>query len=148
MNTDEIGRLQNTLEGAFPNAKLSPSKVFDAWTHSKHLLEFPNKRRADLARHCIDNLKEFPTLHQIEAAARTLMKRDAPKIDNCLICDDTGWIHYEPTDKYHRDGSPLSEGDPYTARRVKLVAGKELTFEFQGQPIEYSQPKPCPACNH
>ena len=148
MNSDEIGRLQNTLEGAFPNAKLSPTKVFDAWSHSKWLVEFPNQRRADLARHCIDNLKDFPTLQQLEAAARTLMRRDAPKIDSCLICDDTLWIHYEPTGRTHSDGSPMSDGDPFTAKRVKVVAGKETTLQYGGLPIEYAFPKPCPACNH
>lgn len=148
MNSDEIGRLQNTLEGAYPTAKLSPTKVFDAWSHSKWLVEFPNQRRADLARYCIDNLKDFPTLQQLEAAARTLMRRDAPKIDACLICDDTLWIHYEPTGSTHSDGSPMSQGDPFTAPRVKVVAGKKTTLQYGGLPVEYAFPQPCPACNH
>ena len=148
MNADEIGKLQTYLEGAFPTAKLSPTKVFDAWSHSKWLVEFPNQRRADLARYCIDNLKDFPTLQQLEAAARTLMRRDMPKIDSCLLCDDTSWIHYEPTDKAHSDGARMSAGDPFTGRRIRLVAGKETTLEYRGLPIEYAFPKPCPACSH
>ena len=149
MNSDEIGRLQNTLEGAFPNAKLSPTKVFDAWSHSKWLVEFPNQRRADLARHCIDNLKDFPTLQQLEAAARTLMRRDAPKIDSCLMCDDTGLIHYTYRDgTKHSDGSLMFDGDPLHNPAVRIVKDKEITLEYQGRPVMYASPVPCPACNH
>lgn len=148
VNSDEISRLQTYLEGAFPNAKLSPTKVFDAWSHSKHLVDFPNQRRSDLARYCVDNMKDFPTLQQIEAAARILMRREAKPIDSCLICDGTLWIHYEPTDHTHRDGSQAFDGDPLTARRVQLVAGKDITFEYGGLPVEYATPRPCPACNH
>jgi hypothetical protein len=148
MSPDEIGRMQSTLEGAFPNSKLSPTKVFDAWCLSKTLIEYPPQRRADLTRYVIDNCKEFPTLQQIESAARVIMRRDAPKIDRCLICDDTLWIHYEPTDKVHRDGSLSFDGDPFTSRHVKLVAGKPLEYAYQGIPIEYATPRPCPACNH
>lgn len=148
MNSGEIGRLQNTLEGAFPNAKLSPTKVFDAWTHSKWLIEFPAQRRADLARYCIDNLRDFPTLQQLEAAARTLMRRETKPIDSCLICDGTLWIHYQPTGGLHADGSPMSAGDPFTTQRVRVVAGKDTTLQYGGLPIEYATPQPCPACNH
>lgn len=148
MNSDEISRLQTYLEGAFPNAKLSPTKVFDAWSHSKWLVDFPNQRRSDLARYCVDNMKDFPTLQQIEAAARTLIRREMAPKQTCLICDDTLWIHYEPTGRTHSDGSPMSEGDPFTSRRVKVVAGKDITFEYGGLPIEYATPRPCPACNH
>lgn len=152
MNSDEIGRMQGTLEGAFPNSKLSPSKVFDAWCLSKVLLEFPNQRRGDLTRHVIDNSKEFPTLAQLETAARAIMRREQPRHQTCLICDDTLWVHYEPTDKAfggtHPDGSIKWHGDPFTQRHVKVVAGKEITFSYQGMPIEYAAPRPCPACNH
>lgn len=148
MNADEIGRLQNTLEGAFPTAKLSPTKVFEAWSHSKYLVEFPNQRRADLARYCIDKLRDFPTLQQLEAAARTIMHREQTKSDTCLMCDGTFWIHYEPTGRTHSDGSPMCAGDPFTTRRVKIVAGKETCLEYGGLPVEYATPQPCPACNH
>ena len=148
MTPDDIGKLQNYLEGAFPTSKLSPSKVFDAWTKSKWLVDFPNQRRADLARHLVDNCKEFPTLQQLESAARTILRRELPKIDSCLICDDTLWIHYEPTDRVNHDGSRVFDGDPFTHPRVKIVAGKETTLQYRGQPIEYAHPKPCPACNH
>ena len=149
MNSDEISRLQTYLEGAFPNAKLSPTKVFDAWSHSKYLVEYPNQRRADLARYCVDNMKDFPTLQQIEAAARILMKRDAKPIDSCLMCDDTRGIHYTYRDgSTHRDGSLKFDGDPWTRRNVIMVAGKDVTFEYRGLPVEYAAPQPCPACNH
>lgn len=148
MNSDEIGKMQATLEGAFPTAKLSPTKVFDAWTHSKVLVEFPNTRRADLTRWCIDNCRDFPTLAQLEQAAKALLKRDQPKHQTCLMCDDTGWVHYEPTGRHHSDGSPMSAGDPFTTRRVRMVAGKETTLQYAGVPIEYATPRLCTACNH
>jgi hypothetical protein len=148
MTPDEIGRMQGTLEGAFPNSKLSPTKVFDAWCLSKVLIEYPNQRRADLTRYVIDNAKEFPTLAQIESAARLILRREAPKIDRCLMCDDTLWIHYEPTDKFHSDGSRVFDGEPFTTRHVKVVAGKELEYAYNGMPVQYSQPQPCPVCNH
>ena len=148
MNSDEISKLQSHLEGAFPNSKLSPSKVFDAWCLSKVLIEFPNQRRADLTRHVIDNAKEFPTLAQLEAAARTILRREQPAHQTCLICDDTGWIHYELTERNHPDGSAVFTGDVFTERRVKVVAGNKITLSYNGVPLEYAHPKPCPACNH
>ncbi len=149
MNADEIGRLQNTLEGAFPTAKLSPTKVFEAWSHSKYLVEFPNQRRADLARYCIDKLRDFPTLQQLEAAARTIMHRDQTKSDTCLWCDGTGLIHYTYRDgSLHRDGSLMFEGDPLHNPGVRIVKGKEIAFEYEGRPVMYASPVPCPACNH
>ena len=152
MTPDEIGRMQSTLEGAFPNSKLSPTKVFDAWCLSKVLIDYPNQRRADLTRYVIDNAKEFPTLAQIESAARIIQRREAPKIDRCLMCDDTLWIHYLPVDKagggVNKDGSVQFDGDPFTGRGTKIVAGKPVEFTYNGVPIEYSQPQPCPVCNH
>lgn len=148
MNSNEISKLQAMLEGAYPTSRISPTKVFDTWNLSSELLEFPNARRNDLVNLVLERCKEFPTLPQLLDCCRQLLRADRGPKQTCLICDDTYWIHYERTGRAHKDGSMEWHGDPLTVRNVKVVAGKEVTAAYNGVPIEYSAPRPCPACNH
>ena len=147
MNSNEISRLQATLEGAYPTSRISPTKVFDTWNACRELQEFPNARRSDLINLCLERFKEFPTLPQLLEAARALLRADRGPRQTCLICDDTGWIHYAPGGR-HADGSKAFEGDPFTAHKTIRVRDTDVTFTYNGKPIEYSAPEPCPACSH
>ena len=125
MNQDEISKLQATLEGAYPTSKISPSKVFDLWRVKRELLDFPNTRRADLVNRVLEVCKEFPSLPQLLACMRDVAPPEKAATQTCLICDDTGWIHYD------------EHGELFTRTRPG--------YTYNGKPIEYPVPRPCPA---
>ncbi len=161
MEPSEIARLLDTMQASYPNSKISPTKVLDLWQHKKELRDFPNARRADLVNTILERCKEFPTMPELLAACQTIAPKPRLIRDTCLMCDDTGWIHYgrfhetptgemvwEPTDELlppvHRvkvmPGCVDPDGQP--------IARKEIVFEYQGKPINYHHPRPCPICTH
>jgi len=137
MNSNEISRLQATLEGAYPTSRISPTKVFDTWNACRELQEFPNARRSDLINLCLERFKEFPTLPQLLEAARTLLRAERGPKQTCLICDDTGWVHFS------RDGEQIT-----AQHKTVRVRDTDVVFTYNGQPIEYHYPQPCTACSH
>lgn len=150
MNEAEISKLQAALEGAYPTSKISPTKVFDLWRVKRELLEFPNARRADLVNHLLETCKEFPSLPQVLAAMKAVAPQRLIK-DSCLICDDTGYIHYEP-DGRTSTWNVVATG-PGEKPRYKIVPGvgdedDTKVFAYNGRPIEYAFPRPCPSCSH
>lgn len=143
MNQDEISKLQSQLEGAYPTSKISPSKVFDLWKQKKELLEFPNARRADLVNKVLETCREFPSLPQLLAAMQAVVPVERVIKDTCLICDDTGWIHYDA------DGNEFMEPRYPSGKHIRVKPGKEREpLQYDGKPIMYAMPRPCPSCNH
>ena len=147
METHEIARLLDLVSAAYPNSKISPTKVLDLWQNKKELRDFPNQRRADLFNLILERCKEFPSLPELLAACEAVNPRPRVIKDTCLVCDDTGWIHYE------------SNGDPIAPRhKYKVIPGaqtsdgrpvdNQVVFSYGGKPIEYHYPRPCPICVH
>jgi hypothetical protein len=136
MNSNEISRLQATLEGAYPTSRISPSKVFDTWNACRELQEFPNARRSDLINLCLERYKEFPSLPQLLDAARALLKAERGPTQTCLICDGTGWVHF------------TADGELGIKQKTIRVRDADIVFTYNGKPIEYGNPTPCIACSH
>lgn len=147
MTEQEISRLLDKMQAAYPNNKISPTKVFDLWRLKRELLEFPAQRQADLVNALLDRCKEFPTMPELLAACAQVVPRERVTKDTCLMCDDTGFIHYEANGELIGGrikytvvaGATLADGTPVDNRAV---------FTYGGKPIEYHYPRPCPICVH
>jgi hypothetical protein len=135
------------MQAAYPNNKISPTKVLDLWRLKRELLEFPTQRMADLVNALLDRCKEFPTMPELLAACEQVVPRPRVIKDSCLMCDDTGYIHYEDDGelisgriKYRVvPGATAADGTPVDNRAV---------FSYNGKPIEYFYPRPCPICTN
>lgn len=160
METHEIARLLDLVSAAYPNSKISPTKVLDLWQNKKELRDFPNQRRADLFNLVLERCKEFPSLPELLSACEAVNPRPRVIKDTCLVCDDTRWIHYglfhetpsgevkyeatddllPPVHKYKViPGATTPDGKPMS---------KQIVFSYGGKPIEYHYPRPCPICVH
>jgi hypothetical protein len=147
MTEHDISRLLDKMQAAYPNNKISPTKVLDLWRLKRELLEFPTQRMADLVNALLDRCKEFPTMPELLAACEQVVPRPRVIKDSCLMCDDTGYIHYEDDGelisgriKYRVvPGATAADGTPVDNRAV---------FSYNGKPIEYFYPRPCPICTN
>ena len=147
MTEHDISRLLDKMQAAYPNNKISPTKVFDLWRLKRELLEFPTQRMADLVNALLDRCKEFPTMPELLAACEQVVPRPRVIKDSCLMCDDTGYIHYKDHGeliggriKYRVvPGATAADGTPVDNRAV---------FSYNGKPIEYFYPRPCPICTN
>jgi hypothetical protein len=147
MTEHDISRLLDKMQAAYPNNKISPTKVLDLWRLKRELLEFPTQRMADLVNALLDRCKEFPTMPELLAACEQVVPRPRVIKDSCLMCDDTGYIHYEDDGelisgriKYRVvPGATAADGTPVDNRAV---------FSYNDKPIEYFYPRPCPICTN
>lgn len=133
MNDNHVSQLVATLEGAYPQSKISPSKVLATWQASKRLQAFNNALRGDLINHILRTCKYFPSLPEVIDACDQLEPREKP--GPCAACDDQGHIFHGP------DGQDLQREHTVTYNNAPV------TFQYQGKPILYAYVEPCPICN-
>lgn len=134
MNDHQISQLVATLEGAYPQSKISPSKVLATWQASKRLQTFNNARRGDLINHLLQTSRYFPSLPEVIDACAAVEPRDEEP--TCEACAGLGHIH-------HIEGDDIRRAVP-----VSGAAGKGVQYlEYEGTPILYTFVQPCPICN-
>ena len=143
MEANEIARLLDQMQAAYPNNKISPTKVLDLWQNKVQLREFPNARRSDLVNCILERCREFPTLPELLAACAHVVPYERVVKDSCLLCDDTGWVHYDA------DGNEYVEPRYPKGKHIRVKPGQVAEpLQYQGKPIMYAMPRQCPACNH
>ncbi len=92
MNDHQVSQLVATLEGAYPQSKISPSKVQATWQASKRLQAFNNAHRADLINYVLKAHRFFPSLPEIMDACDAVEPRE--REGDCLACNGRSHIDH------------------------------------------------------
>jgi len=133
MNDHQVSQLVATLEGAYPQSKISPSKVQATLQSSKRLQAFNNAHRADLINYVLKAHRFFPSLPEIMDACDAVEPRE--REGDCLACNGLAYIHHTPA------------GEELRRPHRVTTDGRTVTFEYAGKAIEYAYVEPCPICN-
>lgn len=130
MTSEEIGELCERIEGMFPTARISFTKMQRTWCQSAALLAFPNQRRADLLRVIMKNFDDIPSLPAVVKICHQLVPVER---DTCQTCGGTGYTHCD------------AQGEPHAW--TVTAKGSDQVLAYNATPVLYSFALPCEACN-
>lgn len=130
MTNEQIIELCEQIEGMYPTAKISFTKMQRTWAQSSVLLAFPNQRRADLLRMISNNCQELPPLPMVLGFCRKLVPAER---STCDVCRGDGYVSCD------------AEGEPFAWSVT--AKGSDKVVAYNGTPVLYTFAMPCGACN-